>query len=199
MKVIRCRLKAAGGAMQGADVVYAKVVDAGRIDAGTLVDMMVDNCSVSRCQVLAVLYALAEVVSRMLVLGHSVEVPGLGFMTPKVRGRVSVSKAGNLMVEKAKSSVVFKPKRELAGKFDDVVYKVVSENVRANVSLSQEAAAEVAEALMVRKGIFSVSDFAGEASCSESYAAGVLKRLVACGRLGRVRMGRMSVFRPPRD
>ena len=76
MKVIRCRLKAAGGAMQGADVVYAKVVDAGRVDAGALVDMMVDNCSVSRCQVLAVLDALTEVVSRMLVLGHSVEVPG---------------------------------------------------------------------------------------------------------------------------
>ena len=55
MKVIKCRLKAAGGVLQGGGVVYAKVIDAGRIDAESLVDMMAANCGVSRSQVLAVL------------------------------------------------------------------------------------------------------------------------------------------------
>ena len=43
MKVIKCRLKAAGGVLQGEGTVYAKVIDAGRIDAESLVDMMAAN------------------------------------------------------------------------------------------------------------------------------------------------------------
>ena len=127
MKVIKCRLKAAGGVLQGEGTVYAKVIDAGRIDAESLVDMMVANRSVSRSQVMAVLDALAGVVGEMLTLGHSVELPGLGFLAPTVRGKVVFGDKGRPVVERAKGGVVFKAKQRLQEQFCDVVYKVVSE------------------------------------------------------------------------
>ena len=197
MKVIKCRLKAAGGVLQGVGTVYAKVIDAGRIDAESLVDMMAANCGVSRSQVLAVLDALAGVVGDMLTLGHSVEVPGLGFLAPTVRGKVVFGDKGSPVVERAKGGVVFKAKQRLQKQFCDVVYKVVSARVRNNVSLASGEAAEIAEGLLERKGVFSVSDFANEAGCSEAYAAGVIREMTANGRLACVKFGRMSVFRPP--
>ncbi len=199
MKVIRCRLKEAGGVLRGAGVVYAKAVDAGRIGAESLADMMVDNRSVSRSQVLAVLNALAEVAGNMMVLGHSVELPGLGYLVPEVKGKVTLSRSGNSMVSNARCVVSFRPKRGFMARFDGVVYKPLSGWVRGNTSLSPEEAADAAAVLAGRQSVFSVRGFADEAGCSESYAARMLKTLVERGSLRSMRMGRMNVFSLPRD
>lgn len=199
MKVIRCRLKEAGGVLRGAGVVYAKTVDAGRIGAESLADMLVENRSVSRSQVLAVLNALAEVAGGMMVLGHSVELPGLGYLVPEVKGRVTSSRSGNPMVSNARCVVSFRPKRSFLAQFDGVVYKPLSGWVRGNTSLSPEEAADAAAVLTGRDGVFSVRNFADEAGCSESYAARMLETLVERGSLRRMRMGRTNVFCQPRD
>lgn len=194
MKVIKCRLKAAGGVLQGGGVVYAKVIDAGRIDAESLVDMMAANCGVSRSQVLAVLDALAGVVGDMLTLGHSVEVPGLGFLAPKVNGRVVVNSNGKQVVDNARSEVSFKPKEVLSELFGDVCYEIASPRVCDNVTLTQEEAVGVAQSLLAERCLFSVTDFADRVMCSESYARSILYGLAEQGLIDRVRTGGMSVF-----
>lgn len=194
MKVIKCRLKAAGGVLQGGGVVYAKVIDAGRIDAESLVDMMAANCGVSRSQVLAVLDALAGVVGDMLTLGHSVEVPGLGFLAPKVNGRVVVNSNGKQVVDNARSEVTFKPKEALSELFGDVCYEIASPRVCDNVTLTQEEAVGVARSLLAERCLFSVTDFADRVMCSESYARSILYGLAEQGLIDRVRTGGMSVF-----
>lgn len=194
MKVIKCRLKAAGGVLQGGGVVYAKVIDAGRIDAESLVDMMAANCGVSRSQVLAVLDALAGVVGDMLTLGHSVEVPGLGFLAPKVNGRVVVNSNGKQVVDNARSEVSFKPKETLSELFGDVCYEIASPRVCDNVTLTQEEAVGVAQSLLAERCLFSVTDFADRVMCSESYARSILYGLAEQGLIDRVRTGGMSVF-----
>ena len=194
MKVIKCRLKAAGGVLQGGGVVYAKVIDAGRIDAESLVDMMAANCGVSRSQVLAVLDALAGVVGDMLTLGHSVEVPGLGFLAPKVNGRVVVNSNGKQVVDNARSEVSFKPNEALSELFGDVCYEIASPRVCDNVTLAQEEAVGVARSLLAERCLFSVTDFADRVMCSESYARSILYGLAEQGLIDRVRTGGMSVF-----
>ena len=194
MKVIKCRLKAAGGVLQGGGVVYAKVIDAGRIDAESLVDMMAANCGVSRSQVLAVLDALAGVVGDMLTLGHSVEVPGLGFLAPKVNGRVVVNSNGKQVVDNARSEVSFKPKEVFSELFGDVCYEIASPRVCDNVTLTQEEAVGVARSLLAERCLFSVTDFADRVMCSESYARSILYGLAEQGLIDRVRTGGMSVF-----
>lgn len=194
MKVIKCRLKAAGGVLQDGGVVYAKVIDAGRIDAESLVDMMAANSSVSRSQVLAVLDALVGVVGDMLTLGHSVEVPGLGFLAPKVNGRVVVNSNGKHVVDNARSEVSFKPKEALCELFSDVCYEIASPRVCDNITLTQEEAVGVTRSLLAERYLFSVTDFADRVMCSESYARSILYGLAEQGLIDRVRTGGMSVF-----
>ena len=194
MKEIKCRLKATGGVMQNAGVVYPIVIDAGRIDANSLVKLMVRNCNVPQSQVLAVLNSLAEVVAEMLTLGHSVEVPWLGFFTPKVKGKVVTNKNGACVIDNAHGVVAFKPKEKLAEQFDDVTYKIVSPKVHNNVSLTNEEAVKVANNLTERHSFFSVTDFSEEVMCSPNYARKVLDKLVEQNRLLRARIGHMSVY-----
>ena len=194
MKEIKCRLKATGGLMQNVGVVYPVVVDAGRIDADALVEMMVRNCNVPKSQVMAVLSGLAEVLTEMLTLGHSVEVPWLGFFMPKVKGKVVTDCKGAMVVGNARGDVAFKPKEKLTESFSDVTYKVVSQKVRENVSLTPDEAVKVVDGLMEKRPVFSVNDFADEAGCSPNYARRVLDGLVAQCRLLVERFGRISVY-----
>ena len=152
---IKCRLKATGGVMQNAGVVYGSVIDAGRIDANALVELMVRNCNVPQSQVMAVLSGLAEVLAEMMTMGHSVEVPWLGFFTPKVKGKVARKKNGVCVIDSARANVTFKPKKKLTERFEGITYKVVSPLVRNNVSLSDKEAVKVADRLIDRRRFFS--------------------------------------------
>ena len=194
MGEIKCRLKATGGVMQNAGVVYPAVIDAGRIDAGALVDLMVRNCNVAQSQVLAVLSGLAEVLTEMLALGHSVEVPGLGFFALGVKGGVVAKKNGKCIVDNARGYLKFKPKEKLAKHFSDITCKVVSAKVRDNVTITHEEAVKVADVLIERYQFFSVNDYAEEVKCSPNYARRVLGWLVEQNQLRCARLGRMSVF-----
>ena len=194
MKEIKCRLKATGGVVQNSGVVYPVVIDAGRIGANALVDLMVRNCNVPQSQVLAVLSSLAEMLAEMLTLGHSVEVPWLGFFTPKVKGRVVTGKNGVRVIDNARGDVAFKLKEKFAERFSNVIYKVVSSMVHDNVSLSNDEVAKVAETLIKDHSFFSVNDFADKVMCSPNYARKVLGRLVEKKLLACTRIGRLSVF-----
>ncbi len=195
MKIIKCRLKEAGGALRKAGVVYAKTVDAGRIDADSLVDMMVECCCVSRSQVVAVLSALVDKVGDMLELGHSVEVPGLGYLSPQVKGKVTKGKSGKTVVSDAKCRVKLKVHRKFMERFDGIVYQPVSSWVRSNTTLSQAEAVVAVNVLADKQVVFCAHDFADEVGCSESYAARQLAALVEQGVVARMRLGRMNVYR----
>ena len=180
--------------MQQSGVVYPVVIDAGRIDAEALVDLMVRNCNVPQSQVFAVLNSLAEVLAEMLTLGHSVEVPWLGFFTPKVKGKVTTNNNGKQVVDNARGDISFKPKEMLTDRFSDITYTVVSPKVRENVSLSHEEAANIANTLIEKHTIFSVSDFADMAMCSPNYARKLINSLVSQNQLHQTRLGRISAF-----
>lgn len=194
MKEIKCCLKATGGMLQNAGIVYPTVIDAGRIDADALVQLMVRNCNVPQSQVLAVLSSLVEVLIKMLTLGHSVEVPWLGFFTPKVRGKVVNNKNGKPIISNVRGDVAFKPKEKLAECFTDTIYKVVSSKVHDNVSLSHEDAVKVVEKLIERNSFFSVNDFANETMCSPNYARKILDMLVEQKILKHKHIGRIRIF-----
>ncbi len=199
MRVIKCRLKEAGGALRNAGIVYAKTIDAGRISADSLVDMMVECCNVSRSQVVAVLSALADKVGDMLELGHSVEVPGLGFLAPQVKGKVTKSKSGKPIVADPKCQLKFKPRRKLMSRFEGIVYQPVTSWVPSNTTLTPSETTATAIALANRQEIFYARDFAHEAGCSESYVTNQLATLVGQGVITRLRLGRMNLFRLARD
>lgn len=194
MKEIKCRLKATGGVMQNAGVVYPVVIDAGRIDAGALVEMMVRNCNVPESQVLAVLSSLSEVLTEMLTLGHSVEVPWLGYFMPKVKGKVVTNSNGTSVVDNARGDVAFKAKEKVAERFSDITYRVVSQKVCDNVSLTDEEVVRVVGTLKVKRSFFSVKDFADKVGCSSGYARKMLCGLVAQRKLQCERLGRMVVY-----
>lgn len=179
MKVIKCRLKATGGVMQSQDVVYPKAIDAGRINAGELAKLMVSNCSISYSQVVAVLSALAEVVGDMMTLGHSVEIDGIGVLEPKVKGRVVYGENNKPKIMDGKATVSF---------------KLASDNVRNNVTLSDDEATHKAFALAKKRCMFSVQNFACVTGTSHSYASRILKATVARGQLECVRIGHMDIY-----
>lgn len=133
--------------MQSQDVVYPKAIDAGRINADELAKLMVSNCSVSYSQVVAVLSALAEVVGDMMTLGHSVEIDGIGVLEPKVKGRVVYGENNKPKIKDGKATVSFKAAKKLGKKFQDVSFKLASDKVRNNVTLSDDEATHKAFAL----------------------------------------------------
>lgn len=194
MKVIKYRLKATGGVMQTQDVVYPKAIDAGRINADELAKLMVSNCSVSYSQVLAVLSALAEVVGDMVTLGHSVEIDGIGVLEPKVKGRVVYGENNKPKIMDGKATVSFKAAKKLGKKFLDVSFKLASDKVRNNVTLSDDEATHKAFALAKKRCMFSVQNFACVTGTSHSYASRILKATVARGQLECVRIGHMDIY-----
>ena len=196
MKVIKCRLKATGGAMQSNKVVYPKVVSAGRIDSENLVDMMVRNGNVSRGQVLAVLSTLSDVIEEMVLQGHSVDVPWLGVFEPKIKGRVETKDNGQRAITDPHGRLAFKAKREISDKFKKINYTLVSSTVHDNTILTTKDATNTANNLMRQNnGIFSVHDFANATGASHSYAAKVLKLLEEQEVLRCVSIGRMFVYK----
>lgn len=197
MKVIKCRLKATGGAMLQNGIVYPKVVSAGRIDATSLVDMMVRNGNMSRSQVLAVLSSLAGVIEDMVLQGHSVEVPWLGVFEPKIKGKVETARNGKPAITDPHGSVAFKAKKSITDKFKEVNYRLVSPAVHTNTTLTTEQATITVGKLAEQNGgIFSVHDFANAAGASHSYAGKVLRLLEEQGKLICINMGRMFVYKP---
>lgn len=180
--------------MQSQDVVYPKAIDAGRINAGELAKLMVSNYSVSYSQVVAVLSALAEVVGDMVTLGHSVEIDGIGVLEPKVKGRVVYGENNKPKIMDGKATVSFKAAKKLGKKFQDVSFKLASDKVRNNVTLSDDEATHKAFALAKKRCMFSVQNFACVTGTSHSYASRILKATVARGQLECVRIGHMDIY-----
>ena len=199
MSVVKCILKKTGGVLEEKGVVYAKTVDAGRIENEEMVEMMARNCSVSVSQVRAVLSALADTAADIMSVGHSVAIPYLGTLSLEVKGKVVKSRAGNLLVKEPQCSLKFRPLSRLMRQFEGLTFQPLSNRVLGNTSLTTERATKLATQLAKSQGFFCSSDFAAEADCSKSYAAHQLKALEAQGTLESHRKGRILIYCLPKS
>ena len=87
-----------------------------------------------------------------------------------------------------------KPQKKLGKKFLDVSFKLASDKVRNNVTLSDDEATHKAFALAKKRCMFSVQNFACVTGTSHSYASRILKATVARGQLECVRIGHMDIY-----
>lgn len=194
---IKCCLKTTGGTLSDRQVIYPSVIDAGRISSEALVDLVANNCGLTRGTVLAVVSGVVSELLTMLELGHSVEVDGLGVFSLKVKGKVISNDKGHLVINNPRGIIAFRPRQSVAEAIDDAHYVLVSQRVRPNVTLTDDEALNVAKRQIDHNGLTTVSLFADETGASRSYADKVLRQLVARGKLNGDKHGRLWVFRKP--
>lgn len=194
---INCRLRATGGLLQKNFIAYPKAIDAGRIEGKEFVEKLEHNCNVTPAMAQAVFSGMADELLKNLMLGHSVEVPGLGVFRVDVKGKVRERKSGAKYIDNGKCSICFVPKTELGEKLNEVILNVVSDRVGENVSLSDEEALRLAGRLLDKHPWFSTRRFAEEADVSLSYARHLLNRLTDKNLLRKQKEGSVCIFSRP--
>lgn len=194
---INCRLRATGGLLQKNFIAYPKAIDAGRIEGKEFVEKLEHNCNVTPAMAQAVFSGMADELLKNLMLGHSVEVPGLGVFRVDVKGKVRERKSGAKYIDGGKCSICFVPKIELGEKLNEVTLNVVSDRVGENVSLSDEETLRLAGRLLDKHPWFSTRRFAEEANVSLSYARHLLNRLTDKNLLRKQKEGSVCIFSRP--
>lgn len=93
--------------------VYSKAIDAGRIAGNDFVAKLEHNCNVTPAMAQAVFSGMTTELLKNLMLGHSVEISGLGVFWVDVKGKVKERKNGAKYIDKGKVRISFTPKTEL--------------------------------------------------------------------------------------
>lgn len=194
---INCRLRATGGLLQKNFIAYPKAIDAGRIKGKEFVKKLEHNCNVTPAMAQAVFSGMADELLKNLMLGHSVEVPGLGVFRVDVKGKVRERKGGRKYIDGGKCSICFVPKTELSEKLNGVTLNVVSDRVAENVSISDEETLHLADRLLDKQPWFSTRQFAEEADVSLGYARCLLNRLADKNLLCKQKEGSIYIFSRP--
>lgn len=191
---VKCFLRDATGVFMSKGIARPSVIDAGRIDASDFVELVECNRNVPRSAVLAALSGAASQMYALLRMGHSVEVPGFGVFMPEVKGRVAEDGKGRKVLENVKLTARLVPEPNERREMKNTPVKLVSHQVMACDSLSEEQAIAAARNLIADKGFFTQQQMAQAMHVSVSTANRVLNKLTEQGLLGYEQIGTVYVY-----
>ena len=194
---INCRLKAAGGVFRKNLCVYPKAIDAGRIAGNDFVDKLEYNCNVTPAMAQAVFSGMTTELLKNLMLGHSVEIPGLGVFWVDVKGKVKERKNGAKYIDNSKVRISFTPKTELNRRLNEVTLDVVSDSVAESVSMTADEVNAVVDRLLAKRPWLTGRQFAEETGASLLYSHKILNGLVDKKMLTKEREGALYVYSRP--
>lgn len=194
---INCRLRTTRGALQKDAFVYPEPIDAGRISGDDFVEALQRNCGVTPAMAMAVFSGMTSELLKDLMLGHSVEIPGLGVFRVDVKGKVKERKAGTKYIDDSRINIAFTPRTEVYRQLNEATLKVVSGQVVKDASLTEEAAMTVADRLLETRQWFMCKHFAEEAGASLPQSYRLLNALVDKKLLVKQREGGIYIYTRP--